>query len=76
MNQQEENMALIQQGDYIEYRGLYSLQRLGPVSIATGPRGNRLILVPDKITRQVPLEPHRICAIVRDGQVVARFDEA
>lgn len=76
MSQQEEKTTLIQPGDYIEYRGLYSLERLGPVSIATGPRGKRLILVPGKITRQVPIEPRRIRAILRDGKEIACFDEA
>jgi hypothetical protein len=76
VSQQEEKIALIQPGDFIEYRGLYSLERLGPVSIATGPAGKRLILVPGKITRQVSIEPRRIRAILREGKVIACFEEA
>lgn len=76
MDEHEEKTALIQPGDYIEYRGLYALERLGPVSIATRPDGKRLILVPGKITRTVPIEPRRIRAILRDGQEIASFEEA
>lgn len=76
MSLQEEKIALIQPGDFIEYHGLFSLEHLGSVSIATGPAGKRLILVLGKITRRVSIEPRRIRAILREGKVIACFEEA
>ncbi|WP_201385972.1 hypothetical protein [Ktedonobacter sp. SOSP1-85] len=68
MSLREEKIALIQAGDFNEYRGLYSLERLGSASIATGPAGKRLILVLGKITRQVSIEPRRIQPIQGEGK--------
>jgi hypothetical protein len=69
-----DKLAHIQPGDFLEHRGLHSLEYLGPVELHQGQDGRTIILVPGRLVDKVAVQEHRICAVLRDGKEVIRFE--
>lgn len=71
----EENidkLALLQDGDYVEHRGLKTIEKLGPIWLQDG----HVLYRSHKFKGlTIAIQQHRILAIIRNQQEVHRFAE-